>query len=94
MEVDAASDDSDATVAGEEDLPSALEVPRLPPSGAGRPLNSSQLSVSGHAQTAAASQPTQSSRASDGEDTGPVSPSLLHGYAASKSHLEAQEKYR
>ena len=81
MEVDATSDDSDATVAGEEDFPNAPEAPRFPPLGVG---SSSQA-------VAAASQLTQSSRASDGEDTGPVSPSLLHGYAR---HLETQQKQR
>lgn len=87
MEVDATSDDSDVTVAGEEDFPSAPEVSRIPPLDAG---SSSQLSAPS-AQVAAASQFTQSSRASDGEDTGPVSPSLLHGYAR---HIEAQQKQR
>ena len=87
MEVDAAtSDDSDATVAGEEDTPNAPDVPRFPP------LDSSQLSApiatTAHAQSheAAAHLTQSSSRDSDGEDTGPVSPSLLGGYDASKGH--------
>ena len=89
MEVDATSDDSDATVAGEEDFPIAPEVPRFPPMD--RVGSSSQLSApSAQAAHEAAAQLTQSSRASDGEDTGPASPSLLSGYDASKGH----EKHR
>ena len=90
MEVDATSDDSDATAAGEEDFPIAPEVPRFPPMH--RVGSSSQLSApSAQATHEAAAQLTQSSsRASDGEDTGPVSPSLLSGCDASKGY----EKYR
>lgn len=88
MEIDAAtSDDSDATVAGEEDTSNAPDLPRFPP------LDSSRLSepiaTNAHAQSqeeAAAHLTQSSSRASDGEDTGPVSPSLLSGYDASKGH--------
>lgn len=91
MEVDATSDDSDATVADEEDLPSTAEVTRFRFPPADR-VGSSQISAPS-AQAAyreAAAQLPQSSRASDGEDTGPVSPSLLSGYDASKGY----EKHR
>ena len=87
MEVHATSDDSDATVAGEEDFPIAPEGPRFPPIDRVHVGSSSQLSAP---SAPAAAQLTQSSRASDGEDTGPASPYLLSGYYASKGH----EKHR
>ena len=87
MEVDATSDDSDATVADEEDLPSTAEVTRCRFPPADRVGSSSHLSAP---SAQAAAQLPQSSRASDGEDTGPVSPSLLSGYDASKGY----EKHR
>jgi hypothetical protein len=86
MEVDAATDDSDATIADEEDTPSAPESLRFPSLDCVG--SSSQLSMAPpsaqaaqcHEAHAQAAQLTQSSsRASDGEDTGPVSPSLLSG---------------
>lgn len=86
MEVDAASDDSDATVADEDNSPGGSEVPGFPLLCVG--------SLSAVQAAAAPSQLTQSSRASDGEDTGPVSPSLLSGYDASKRHLEVQQTRR
>ena len=88
MEVDATSDDSDATVADEEDLPSTAEVTRFRFPPADRVGSSSHLSAPSAqaAYSEAAAQLPQSSRASDGEDTGPVSPSLLSGYDASKGY--------
>lgn len=96
MEVDAASEDSDATVADEDDVPSAPRVSQFPLLYADHPTNTSQLSVSAIrlTSTAATSQPTHSSRVSDGEDSGPASPSLLHGCTTYKSRLEVREKDR
>ena len=84
MEVDdGASEDSDATVAGEEGLASGENT---------MPLQNRAVAgvVSGVA--AAAAQPTGTeSRASDGDsDAGPASPSLLHGHTAPNSHFESQ----
>lgn len=96
MEVDCASDDSDATVAGdEEDLPAATSKPATASalaagSGQGSGNTSQPINImSAVTVAAAAQQPT--SRASDVDsEADPVSPSLLHGCATSRSRLESQ----
>lgn len=88
MEVDdGASEDSDATVAGEEALPcGSLLLGQTREST----VTAQNLAGAGVVLTAAVtSQPD--SRASDGDtEAGSASPSLLHGYAAPKSGLESQ----
>ena len=101
MEVDAPDEDSDATVAGEEegDPPtSASGIPRLTDTraaekwtcGGQRPVavaGGAAAHAYGHIITDAMT----SSRASDGEDGGPSSPSLLRG--STVSQYDAKLRY-
>ena len=87
MEVDGGSDDSDATVAGEEDLPANMDqdVRSAGPTSATMtgPDGGSLSAVN----VATAAQSSGNRRGSDveSEEADPVSPSLLHGHTASKS---------
>ena len=93
MEIDdGASEDSDATVAGEEGLASGSQSFRQ--SGENTvPLQSQAVTEVVSGVAAAAAQPTGTeSRASDGDsEAGPASPSLLHGHTTPNSHFSVSQ---
>ena len=98
MEVDAASDDSDATVADEEDPPTAAVIPQLTESQATQNWTGHSGRRPGSVPSQAAAAPPRCSgstgavngRADDGEDAGPSSPSLLQGGSTLVNRLESQ----